>query len=76
MAFDGELKIRSGSNYESALKELQEGESTLDYKEKDGRYFAYGRELTKEEYDKFLEKVNMALDIKIEAKKQDLEQAA
>ena len=76
MAFDGEFKIRDGSNYERALKELQEGNSVLDYKEKDGRYFAYGRELTKEEYDRFLEKVNIALDIKLESKRQDLEQSA
>lgn len=75
MAFAGELKERRDSNYERAIMMLQNREKP-EFHQKDGKFYAFGMELSEDEYNRFLDKVNIALEIKIDAKRQDLEQAA
>ena len=70
----------SRENLKSAIAKLQEKPPTFgdegDTGEKDGKYFAMGYELNKEEYTDFIEQVNKLLDIANENLNEELDKAA
>ena len=74
MSFDSETKQMYNSNLERAVAQLEN--STPEFHEKDGKFFAMNIEVSKDEYDQFIERVNALTDIVAHDIKQELEKAA
>ena len=74
MAFDSEIKPLYNSNLERAIAQLEN--HTPEFHEKEGKYFAMNIEVSKEEYDQFVEKVGALTDIVAHNLKEELEKAA
>lgn len=72
--FNMDKSRERGSNYERALLKLEENKPQIgtDTQEKDGRYFLYSMEVSKDEYEKFLDQYQQIMDLEIQDKEMKL----
>ena len=68
MAFGKNIEEAGMTSFEKAVHRLQEGTQEIligqDTQEKNGRFFLFNMEVSKKEYDQFLDVYNLALDIR------------
>ncbi len=74
MSFDSETKQMYNSNLERAVAQL--ANHVPEFHEKEGKYFAMNIEVSKEEYDQFIEKVGALTDIVAHDIQQEIEREA